>query len=300
MLVAVFTVMFALRQATLPVAVTQTSAHSIEENADWARVELFIWVLLVFLNYRMFRLFSSGNYIAVLLEAFVWDMFIIFVACRMMLGSNWEAVRRGLRVPRPNTLALAAAIPIGIVAVISAGEFLFDWTRELSSPALTPPRIVDYIPWSLGWILLPMLLLPALLEEVIFRGLLQPRFVRRFGVVRGILLLTFVFASWHFGLEFVGTRGVGDTLVFWTLCARLAGSVGVCFVTGWLMLKTHSVLPGTVAHGLYNVFAFPSGPRLIGPFISLLFWPGACSLTGQSGWKRMQPYLQKRLRLRIE
>jgi membrane protease YdiL (CAAX protease family) len=238
-LVAVFTAALALDRSTLPVTLTQTSGHSPEESAAWARVELFLWALLVFLTYRVLRLFGSGNSIALFIEAFVWDVIIIFVASRIMGGSVWKAIRSGLRLPRFNAIALAALFPVATVTLISAGEFLFDWTRwTLSSSAVSPPLIATYITLPPAWTLIPILLLPALGEEIIFRGLLQPTFVRRFGVVRGILLLTFVFASWHFGIEFINANVHTDALVFWTLCARLVGSVGLCFVTGWLMLKT--------------------------------------------------------------
>jgi membrane protease YdiL (CAAX protease family) len=266
-LVVIFTAMLALGCSTLPVALDHSETHSPEESAAWSRVEAFICILLLLMNYRILMFFGSRNLGVFLLEACVWDVIIIFTASFIIGGGVWKAVRGGLRIPQVNAFLLAIVFPIAITALISTGELLLDWTRwSFSTSASVRPLVAAYFPLPPASTVL--LLLPAFAEEIIFRGVLQGLFVRRFGIIRGILLLTFVFASWHVGRDFAGAYSITGVSVFLQLCARLAGSIGLCFVTGWFMVKTGSVVPGTIAHGLYNVFGLFS-PRLDGPQISL-------------------------------
>jgi membrane protease YdiL (CAAX protease family) len=119
-----------------------------------------------------------------------------------------------------------------------------------------------------------VLLFHTLGEEIIFRGLLQPRFIRRYGLFRGLVLLSIVFAAAHISADFSAGFGFTDGLVILKLGVRLISSVGLCFVTGWLTLRTGSVLPAALAHGISNIMVLsPLGPTFpgIGPLDSLLW-----------------------------
>jgi hypothetical protein len=131
-----------------------------------------------------------------------------------------------------------------------------------------------------------LLLLFAFTEEIIFRGLLQPAFIQRYGVMRGIFLLSIVFATAHLDGDF--TPNLTDALVIFRLFVRLCAAIPLSFITGWISLRTGSVLPAIVAHGLLNISGeSPLGPRLrhMGLLLYLLwsvlayllfrFWPVA-------------------------
>jgi hypothetical protein len=93
----------------------------------------------------------------------------------------------------------------------------------------------------------------ALAEELIFRGALQPRFISRYGVIRGLAPLSIVFAGWHISADFPDGFKLTSAVIVTRVALRLMGAIGLCFVTGWLAIKTGSVLPSSLAHGLYNV-----------------------------------------------
>lgn len=284
-LVAVFTSRVALGLASLPLALPQSSVLTPEESASWQRVQNFLWVLLALLPviswifpvmkilyYVIYTHVPGFKKITGSSELFVTDAVIILIAVLMIGREARDALRRSLRWPAAGCLALAVAFPVGIAALISVGQFLFDLLRWAAhrSDGLRPSHIGSYFNFpSVG---LLSLLFVAFSEEIIFRGLLQPRFIRRYGLFRGIFLLGIVFAAAHLSADF--STNFTDALVILKLCVRLAGALPLCFVAGWLTLRSESVLPAAVAHGLLNILGFsPFGPTFagIGPLIDLLW-----------------------------
>jgi membrane protease YdiL (CAAX protease family) len=78
----------------------------------------------------------------------------------------------------------------------------------------------------------------AILEELLFRGFIQPPFVSHFGPVAGVLLAAFVFGLVHASDPFA----VIPTMV-----------IGA--VAGWLRHKTGGLGASMLFHGLNNAFA---------------------------------------------
>jgi membrane protease YdiL (CAAX protease family) len=101
---------------------------------------------------------------------------------------------------------------------------------------------------KLGW---PVtLVVAAFLEEIGWRGYLQPVMVDRFGIRRGIFLVGLVWAAFHLSGDLSG-KAVLSTAVT-SLAARLAFCLILSVVFGWLRLRSRSFLPVAVAHAAYN------------------------------------------------
>ncbi len=310
-LVAGFTVRVALGSASLPLALPGSSLSASDESPSWRRVEIFLWVLLALLP-AISWLFPFTNFIYYLVQAhipvfkdvgvifaqfLVQDSVIVLVAIWVIGKETWDDLRRSLRWPPVGSFALSIAFPVGIAMFISAGQFLLGLFRWIAyrSAELPLPRIGGYftVPSAglLWWV--PV----ALYEEIIFRGILQPRFIRRYGALRGIFLVGIAFTAAHLSEDF--SVAFTDGLVILRLGTRLSMSLALSFVTGWLTLRTGSVLPAAVAHGLSNVSASsPLGSAFfgIGPLTELLWtvlayvlfrhWPvekGGCSTVGAEG-----------------
>jgi membrane protease YdiL (CAAX protease family) len=90
---------------------------------------------------------------------------------------------------------------------------------------------------------------------MIFRGLLQRRFVQRYGIYRGIFFVGIVWAAFHFFSDFAFVR-VTDQEVILKLASRIFTCLVLSYVFGWLTLRTGSILPASLAHTLYNVLVF--------------------------------------------
>jgi membrane protease YdiL (CAAX protease family) len=312
LLIAVFTARLALGSASLPLTLPKSSVSDSDDSTSWNRVESFLWVLLALLPlifwfwlppvmsfimyYFVFShlpVFKNMDIAAVSAQNIAPELIIVVVAVWMIGKEAWAALRRSLRWPGLRGLALAIAFPVGIAALIALGQFLFDllhWGAHLSD-RLRPPEVGSY--FTLPGVGLLALLPPAFCEEIIFRGLLQPRFIRRYGAVRGIFLVGIAFAALHFSTDF--STGFTDGLVILKLCLRLSECLALSFVAGWLALRTGSVIPGAVAHGLLNILgSSPFAPAFsgIGPLIDLLwailayvlfrYWPVQAQIAQES------------------
>lgn len=105
---------------------------------------------------------------------------------------------------RPAYLGLGALFPAAIACIWSLCRFLNNrilWSfHELGGS--WPPSITSYFvaPSVLAVWLLP----GALAEEVAWRVYLQPRFIQRHGLMRGIFLVGIVWGAFYFSTDFGG------------------------------------------------------------------------------------------------
>jgi len=285
-LVLLFSSRLALGIASVPLALPESSIHFPGDSASWSRVQRFVWVLIAqtpialwsFFVWSLLLLVVSRLHafqIEIVQNAFIPGALFVFIQSTTQAGvavwllgkEAWSMWRRSLRLPLPESFVLAAAIPVGISAAVSLGRYILDrlfWFTDRNQVAVPPP-VASYfrLPEAIGF----SLLFFAFYEEMIFRGLLQPYLVRRYGTLRGIFLVGIVFAAWHFNDDF--TVRLSGTHALLQLGLRLWVCLALSFVLGWLALKTKSIFPSTLAHMLYNVFVLsPPGPNF--PEITLV------------------------------
>jgi hypothetical protein len=114
---------------------------------------------------------------------------------------------------------------------------------------LRPDPLVDTLEWTaLLWPALILLISTGLLEEMIFRGLLQRASLDVLGVW-GIGYVAILFAVLH-----TGYKSLLDVL--------FVGAVGLFF--GWVVHRTRSLLGVTLAHGLTNIVLLLVLPLILG------------------------------------
>ena len=114
---------------------------------------------------------------------------------------------------------------------------------------LRPEPLVPAFEWTaLVWPALILLISTGLLEEMIFRGLLQRASIDVLGVW-GIGYVAILFAVLH-----TGYQSLLDVL--------FVGAVGLFF--GWVVYRTRSLLGVTLAHGLTNIILFLVMPFVLG------------------------------------
>ena len=128
------------------------------------------------------------------------------------------------------TLALLSAMP----AAIALGHILV----PMSDPFPESLReLVTVNGWGQGlFVVLAVAIVPALAEELLFRGLLQRALLTRLDPIGAI-----AFSSLAFGLVHGPTRAAPATLL------------GI--LLGWIAYRTNSTRPGIVAHFLANLLA---------------------------------------------
>jgi membrane protease YdiL (CAAX protease family) len=178
------------------------------------------------------------------------------VAAWAVGGSRWKELKGFSRLPEVSFGMLGASLPIAISLLSRLLAYLKDrvhWAG-FEFGKFGPPLFSSYFqfPEAYYFWYLPA----AAFEEVIWRGYLQPRFVRRFGVIRGIFLLGLVWSASHFIGDFQGITE--DYQVFLKLAFRLYSCLALGYVFGRLILRSGSIWPSALAHGFQNAWVLSS------------------------------------------
>jgi membrane protease YdiL (CAAX protease family) len=153
----------------------------------------------------------------------------VLVAIVVVVAGPWGSL--GFRAAKPRYW-------LEVLPVAGAGVLLaLGWLRLLEAAFDDLP--IDGLDNFVERLGLPMALAviavaPALLEEVMFRGLLQGRLLALLGTRAGIAVTAAAFALCH-----------GQPLV-------LPIHVGIGLYLSWLRLRSDSLLPGMLLHFLYN------------------------------------------------
>lgn len=184
------------------------------------------------------------------------EVVLVFGITLCIMGREGrQTVRSSIRLPTLRWSWLALAFPACIDFLISTGQYLVDrahWAAH-DFGRFEPPQFGSYFSVPDVWFLL--LFFAAFFEEVIFRGLLQPRFIHRYGLYRGIFLVGIVWAASHFFSDFSFSHFT-DAEIFLKLGLRLFMCVTLSFVLAWLTLRSGSVVPAAIAHTVYNILVF--------------------------------------------
>jgi membrane protease YdiL (CAAX protease family) len=280
LLIAIFTSRLAFGIATLPLALSGRHVLQAEDSESWRRLQFLIWFLvgIAFLPVVLLSFLTMGVpfLLTSRLPSFVQsDLFprlsaipetvvILGIALCIMGREGREAVRNSIRLPDLRWPLLALAFPIGIDLFISTGQYILDRVQWAANDfgKFAPPQFGSYFNAPDIWLLL--LFFAAFFEEVIFRGLLQTRFIHRYGVFRGIFLVGIVWAAFHFFPDFSFLRSTDQGVL-----AKLGNRIFMClalnFALAWLTLRSQSVVPAAIAHTLYNVLvSSPNGPQFAG------------------------------------
>jgi membrane protease YdiL (CAAX protease family) len=164
-------------------------------------------------------------------------LFLAGVLIARQIGARPSVL--GIRLPARSVLGLELA-----VASSGLGLGALEWL------ILRPDPIVDGS--SVAWIAAAALMLligTGLLEEFLFRGLMQYGAGRLFGDGAGVIVTAAVFGVLH-----IGHLSLVDVL--------FVGAVGLYF--GLVVRRTGSILGVTIAHGLTNFMLFVVFPLAFG------------------------------------
>ena len=102
---------------------------------------------------------------------------------------------------------------------------------------------------TLGFLLC---VLPAIGEEIGWRGFLTPELTKRIGFTKASLLIGIIWALWHFPL-FLIDFAEGTPKLLALVCFTL-NTIGLTFIMTWLRLKSGSLWTGVILHASYNLF----------------------------------------------
>ena len=220
------------------------------------------------------------------------------VLTRGITGEGWPntLLRPNLRRGWPFYLA---ALILPALAILGGGAIYYLLFPSKFDPSMTYAReemgkiavgeATD--PWSFIIIQTACAIATSLLnilwmfgEEFGWRAYLQQKLMP-LGARKAVLLVGVIWAVWHWPTIFMGAQYlfgywgepvVGPLLFVWYL-------LPVSTIYGWLTLRSGSVWPAAIAHGVNNacctlMFWFLRGP------IDVLIGPGAGGIIGSLGW----------------
>ena len=95
------------------------------------------------------------------------------------------------------------------------------------------------------------MLMAAIGEEAGWRGVLQPELQRRFGPIKGTLLVGLIWGYWHLPINLAGLNDaqhpvLGSLVIFPLL------TISMSFVLAWLVNRSGSIWPSALAHATNN------------------------------------------------
>ncbi len=149
--------------------------------------------------------------------------------------------KQGLSVSRSSLIGVLSALCFFVVCFAMAlllGVLNLDFSIILSYP--TEGRV--------GWFIFLYALIPALWEEMTFRGVVLNTVMEKYSEKIAILVSSLLFGLFHFTNLLSETL---DMVLFYFLMSTLYG-----IAWGYSVVKCGNVIPGIIAHYLIDAFGF--------------------------------------------
>jgi hypothetical protein len=270
LLILFFVLRLALGVSNLPLSLPSIRAGDSNEGSDWRPALMVTWFLIALATTieRIFLATAGLSFPALggkhwfLAAALSASSIFAFAIGLLIAGAEArKIVRESIAVPKYKWTGFALVFPIAAEISLSVAGFKINALRITGVGSDT-----TFGDFAVAFL---VLLLPAFFEEALFRGLLQKRFIRRYGLNRGIFLVCIAWAAFHFYSDFSMSAHDSYQQIFYRLSARVLTSLGGGFVLSWLTLKSGTVIPSTLAHALYNALIF-SPPGYVFPWMSPL------------------------------
>lgn len=213
LLIVLFEFRLALGISTLPLALSGVRSELSNHCEGWRRLQYLIWflvaltplfvALLLFVPLPVFLPWVRTNGFSH--AAINFGAVVVYVVAGLIVGREGrKTIRKYFAKPSLKWVAFAVLLPIGVEALLALGQVAADHLQRTI-------RYTDFVPVHespLPTLVISffVLLVPAFVEEAIFRGLLQARFVLRYGLYRGIFLVNIVWGASHFYSDFSFTH----------------------------------------------------------------------------------------------
>lgn len=218
--------------------ITANESAGLETDEDLIAGHIWRWYMLMWAVVFVFA--SNLDASTHLRTQVLFNQLVVFLLLPLLLVWWYRLDARrvfALRAPKPVVwVAVILAVPSAQIATVG----LF---RLVNLVIPVPPKAMEQFGQQVfadvpRWELLLLIsVLPGICEELAFRGLFLQSVVKRYGVLRGVLLSALVFGIFHFQLF----------RIFPTAVLGLILSV--------FLLWSGSIFPGMLAHALNNALA---------------------------------------------
>jgi membrane protease YdiL (CAAX protease family) len=234
-----------------------------EKDRIWLKIGLFyVLTLLLTLPMEFLNHHAQGNGVRVLVVAAMWCPALAAVITILLfrediatLGwrwGSWRYIRWALIIPVLYVLpAYLAVWVLGLGGFYNA-DFAATVTRDYGFGSA--PAAVGLIGYLLLTVTagLVMSIARALGEEIGWRGFLVPQLAKVTGFVGVGLISGLLWAAWHYPSMLLGEYGPGSTPDWYKLICFTVMTTALGFIAAWLRLRSGSVWPAALLHGVHN------------------------------------------------
>jgi len=275
-LVAIFAELLLWKRVSLPIRLSHSSAHPLigaSAGEEHRSVMRFVWMMIslttiasalsVALSAAIFwgaqSHLGGPSYASISWMTEVVSSATLLLLVLLAVGKNRkESLQKALHLPPPKYVGLAFLFPAVIACVWPTLNYLQDrilWAGTSQSKG-APPEVAYYV--NLPNLAALWYFLPAFVEEIAWRGYLQPRLIRRYGLIRGVFFVGIVWGAFHFVWDFHPSMTAGAALL--AIPRRLLITIAYSYVLAWLAIASRSILPAAVAHATLNAFVYYEQP----------------------------------------
>jgi len=270
-MLAAFALRLYLGISSLPLRLGGSICSEDESAESWNRIQMLVFVLVcplfmlsgfleglfLLLNWQWYRVSFSGFSLFTIFAAAGSASLLVLVAILILGKSGKAQAFSSLQLPPAKLAFLGLVLPVLIGLTISSLQFGYDRAQWAANGfgRISPPVFRSYFPLGefLHWTLV-LAVFAALAEEIIFRGMLLPSLLQRYGLHRGIFLTGLIWAAFHFHGDMHHRYSVAQALLF--IASRVAICLAMNHVLSWMTLRANSVIPAAIAHTVSNVLIF--------------------------------------------
>jgi membrane protease YdiL (CAAX protease family) len=268
-LMAIFTLRLSMGISALPVSLAVTPIPPQDDSSSWPKTQFLIFTLVgplfllgtlvgffVFLAMHIWRPLelSTLGLVSTIVSSALAATVLVLIALWILGKASRIVAWNAIQLPEPRAVLFAVLIPVAVSASIGTAQYLIDRTHWAAQDfaRLSPPEFSGYFgiaqlwqPWLLS------LVFGAFAEEIVFRGMLLPALLRRYGIQRGVLLTGMIWAAYHFRSDIYSGLPVAGVL--WHLVDRVLICLAMNYVFSWMTLRWRSIIPAAVTHTISNV-----------------------------------------------
>jgi membrane protease YdiL (CAAX protease family) len=191
-----------------------------------------------------------------------------------------------LQLPPPRFVGWACAIGVVLGFFIPTLRYLYERSHwaAFDFGRVGPPRFSDSVAFHGPGSLIFGLIVVAICEEMVMRGLLQPGLLDRFGMHRGIIFTAVIWGAYEFHLYSFARYSVLE--LFIAVAIFFGSHIVLSYLYAWTYLKSGSIVPAIVLHAILSLSIlfrvevdFPAARYArvvvwaIGALLLYRFWP---------------------------
>jgi uncharacterized protein len=217
------------------------------------KIQIPIFVILTFFS-TLLLILSKNIYVSAFSQAT--PAFAVLLLILLFKSKRIEITNLGLfRIGNIKWYFLAIIVPFSAIAFayLAADAFslvsFFPWNGMLNSPTGMAwffsffYKYVKYIfLWPLIW---------AVGEEIAWRGYLQPKLTKLFGLRKAIFFTGIIWALWHYIFIFSGDYYTSGNTTINTILFTLT-VILMSFSIGWIREVSQSIWPCVIFHSASN------------------------------------------------